>query len=743
MKIRRIVLICLAAALAGTAAPVVSDSQTTASEAKSRLSTRWAADVRADRVLPEYPRPQMVRPEWRNLNGLWQYAIAPREAQAPSAFTGQILVPFPVESALSGVARAVSPEQHLWYRRTFDAPRLADGARLLLHFGAVDWEAVVSVNGRPVGEHRGGYDPFTFDITGALAPEGPQEIVVRVWDPTNKGMQPRGKQVLNPRGIWYTAVTGIWQTVWLETVPSTYVESLRIDPDVDAGALRIRVQAAGAEAARAGGRVQVLDGARVVAEGQSAPGETIAVRMPDPRLWSPADPFLYNLKISLSTGDAVASYAGMRKISVGRDAAGVNRLFLNNKPLFQYGQLDQGWWPDGLYTAPTDEALRFDVEMQKKLGFNTIRKHVKVEPARWYYHCDHIGMLVWQDMPSGDNKTPGSREDFLRELGRMVAAHRNSPSIVMWVPFNEGWGQHDTERYAAYLKQEDPTRLVNNASGWEDRKVGDVSDGHSYPGPAMPPTEPARASVIGEFGGLGLPLESHTWLEKGNWGYRSFTTAGELGAAYRNLLYQLRLQIGQGAAAAIYTQTTDVEIEVNGIMTYDRAVVKLPAGQMAQWHAALYEPPPGIRTVLPAADTEPAAWRYTTAVPGESWFRPEFDDSAWTEGRSGFGSIQNARARVNTPWKSPDLWIRRTFELKDANLANPHLRIFHDDAAEVYLNGEQVAKLDGNIGTYFCLPLGEAGAKALRRGTNTLAVHVHQDRGGQYIDAGLVEVIGK
>ena len=743
MKIQRIVLIFLAAAFAGAATPDASDSQTTASEAKSRLSTRWAANVRADRVLPEYPRPQMVRPEWRNLNGLWQYAIAAREAQAPSSFPGQILVPFPVESTLSGVAKAVSPEQCLWYRRTFDAPRLAADARLLLHFGAVDWEAVVSVNGRQVGEHRGGYDPFSFDIAGALVPEGPQEIVVRVWDPTDKGSQPRGKQVLNPRGIWYTAVTGIWQTVWLEAVPATYVESLRIDPDVDAGVVRIQVKAAGAEATRAGARVQVLDGARVVAEGKSAPGEAIAVRVPNPRLWSPASPFLYDLKISLSTGDAVTSYAGMRKISVGRDAAGVNRLFLNNQPLFQYGQLDQGWWPDGLYTAPTDEALRFDVEMQKKLGFNAIRKHVKVEPARWYHHCDRLGMIVWQDMPSGDNKTPGSRELFLRELGRMVDAHRNSPSIVMWVPFNEGWGQHDTERYAAYLKQEDPTRLVNNASGWTDRKVGDVSDGHSYPGPAMPPTEAARASVIGEFGGLGLPLEGHTWLVKGNWGYRSFTTAEDLGAAYRNLLYQLRFQIGQGASAAIYTQTTDVEIEVNGFMTYDRAVVKLPVEQMAQWHAALYGPPPVIRMVLPGADTEPASWRYTTALPGESWFRPDFDDSAWTEGRGGFGSLQNAWARVNTPWKTPDLWIRRSFELTNADLTNPHLRIFHDDAAEVYLNGEQVAKLSGYLGTYFCLPLGETGAKALRRGTNTLAVHVHQDRGGQYVDVGLVEVIGK
>ena len=742
MNIPRLTLIFLIPAICGAAGPHRSSSQATAPAPQRRLVTRWSADVRPDRVLPEYPRPQMTRPEWINLNGPWEYAVTARDT-APEFYSGSILVPFPIQSALSGAGRPVSPGEHLWCRRTFEAPRLQAGGRLLLHFGAVDWEAVVTVNGRQAGEHRGGYDPFTLDITDALSPGGPQELAVRVWDPTDKGPQPRGKQVLNPRGIWYTAVTGIWQTVWLEAVPAVYVESLRIDPDIDAGVVRVRAAVAGAGAAGARVRIQALDGRRAVGEASGAPGEAIAIRVPKPRLWSPSDPFLYNLQVGLSTGDGVGSYFGMRKISVVRDQAGVNRLALNNRPLFQYGPLDQGWWPDGLYTAPTDEALRYDIEMQKKLGFNTIRKHVKVEPARWYYHCDRLGMLVWQDMPSGDNNTPEGRENFMRELGRVVAAFRNAPSIVMWVPFNEGWGQHDTERYVSWLMQEDPTRLVDNASGWTDRKVGYVADGHAYPGPAMPPAEAERASVIGEFGGLGLPLEGHTWLEKGNWGYRSFPTADELGTGYRNLLYQLRIQIGQGASAAIYTQTTDVEVEVNGLMTYDRAVVKMPAEELARWNAAVYAPAPRVRAVVPGADTGPAEWRFTTAEPGEGWFGPEFDDGSWMQGESGFGRLDSGWARVNTPWNTSDLWLRRSFELQIAQLANPHLRIFHDDAAEVYLNGVRIAALPGYVSTYFYAPLGEAGMRALRRGLNTLAIHVHQDRGGQYIDAGLVEVIEK
>ena len=539
------------------------------------LRTRWAHDVTPARVLPEYPRPQLVRTAWQSLNGPWDYAVTAKDAPQPAAWDGRILVPFPIESQLSGVRRAVTGAERLWYHRTFRAARPPRGGRVLLHFGAVDWDATVWVNGHRVGEHAGGYDPFTLDVTDALGP-GAADLVVGVWDPTDGGPQPRGKQVLHPRSIWYTAVTGIWQTVWVETVPREHVAGLTVTPDVDAGAVRVRVAV---EGGTAGSRVQVtvLEGTKPVAAADVAPDSAVAIPVPHPRLWSPADPFLYRLRVRLAGGDRVASYFGMRKIAVAPDVAGIERLFLNGRPLFELGTLDQGWWPDGLYTAPTEDARRFDLVTLKRLGFNLIRKHVKVEPERWYYDCDSLGLLVWQDMPSGDNDTDAGRAGFAAELERVVDALRNHPSIVMWVPFNEGWGQHDTERTVAWIRAHDPSRLVDDASGWTDRRTGDVMDVHDYPGPAMPALEAHRAAVLGEFGGLGLPVAGHLWIERGAWGYRRFGTTDSLRAAWRALLARLRPLVDAGLAAAVYTQTTDVETEVNGLMTYDRAVVKLPA----------------------------------------------------------------------------------------------------------------------------------------------------------------------
>ena len=711
---------------------------TAAQAPATRLHTRWAKDVTSERVLPEYPRPQMTRPRWQNLNGTWELAIAAKTDPKPAAFPQHILVPFPIQSQLGGVATRVGEDQRAWYRRTFRAPRLARGERLLLHFGAVDWETEVFLNGTSVGTHSGGYDPFTFDITSALKSSAEQELVLSVWDPTDRGPQPRGKQVLEPKSIWYTAVTGIWQTVWIEPVPAAHIESLDIVPDVDAGTLSVRVIASGGAAPAA--LVTMLDGTRTVGTARGAAGQPLTIKVPGAKLWSPDSPFLYTLRIRLDGGDAVESYAGMRKISVQRDAGGVPRMMLNDKPLFEYGPLDQGWWPDGLYTAPTDEALRFDIEETRRLGFNLIRKHVKVEPARWYYHCDRLGMLVWQDMPSGDRKTPDAKDLFARELEHVVDALRNHPSIVMWVPFNEGWGQHDTERYVAWLKQHDPSRLVDSASGWNDTGVGDVNDLHQYPGPASPAFDDRRAIVLGEFGGLGLPLEGHTWLEKGNWGYRSFTTQEDLGKAYRELLRQLRIMAGDGLSAAIYTQTTDVEIEVNGVLTYDRQVVKLPADAPAI-HAALHKPP-DVRHLAPASDRSPQQWRYTTREPSGEWYQPGYDDKAWQQGAGGFGRKDTQHARVGTVWDTSDIWLRRTFETAGA-AGSPHLRIHHDEDAEVYINGVRVASLAGAIGGYAYLPLDANGAAALRQGTNTLAVHVKQTRGGQFIDAGIIDVIEK
>jgi Glycosyl hydrolases family 2, sugar binding domain/Glycosyl hydrolases family 2, TIM barrel domain/Glycosyl hydrolases family 2 len=703
------------------------------------LWTRWAAEAAAAPIpLPEHPRPQLRRERWINLNGPWDLAITDSGASSPESYRERILVPFPVESQLSGVRRAVLPAERVWYRRMFERPEGRAGERWLLHFGAVDWEARVWVNGRLAGEHRGGYDPFTFDVTDHLRPAGPQEIVVSVWDPTDEGNQPRGKQVLRPHGIWYTAVTGIWQTVWLEPVPATYVSGLRFVPDAAAGTVTVIADVAGAAADE---RVDVAIEARgrTVATARGRPGEPIAVKLPKPRLWSPDDPFLYDVGVRLSSGDTVRSYVGLRSIAIAPDAAGYRRFALNGQPVFQFGLLDQGWWPDGLYTPPTDAALASDIEVTKRLGFNTIRKHVKVEPARWYYHADRLGVLVWQDMPSGDNETPASRAAFAGELERVVTALVNHPSIVMWVPFNEGWGQHATDTTVAAIRALDATRLVNNASGWTDKGVGDVHDVHHYPGPGMPEPAPGRAAVLGEFGGLGLPLAGHTWVDEGNWGYRGFGNRDSLVAAYRGLLTRLRPLIGEGLAAAIYTQTTDVEVEVNGIMTYDRAVVKLPDGIAAN-HARLYARPPEVATVVPTSRDQAQMWQYRMSTPSAGWQAGTDGTAGWSEGPGGFGTDSTPGARVGTPWNTPEIWIRRTFRFEGANRWRLWLRIHHDEDAEVWINGERAAALPGYTTGYVLVPTEPAGRAALRDGENVLAIHVRQTRGGQYVDAGLVEV---
>jgi beta-galactosidase/beta-glucuronidase len=501
-----------------------------------------------------------------------------------------------LESALSGVGKPVGEDNRLWYRRTFRVPGDWRKRRLMLNFEAVDWETTVWVNGNEVGTHRGGYDPFSFDITPFLKKRGDQEIVVAVWDPTDTGTQPRGKQVRAPRGIWYTAVTGIWRSVWLEPVPEVHIRTLRITPDVSGDQVLVRAVCTGDPGAH-GIVVEALDEGDPVSRVKGDVGEDLRVPLEDPKLWSPESPFLYGLRVRLEDGkgregDGVESYFGMRCVSLGKDAEGINRLFLNGRPLFQFGPLDQGWWPDGLYTAASDDALRYDVETTRDLGFNMLRKHVKIEPRRFYYWCDKLGVLVWQDMPSGDayigredpdlRRSQQSEEQFLYELGRMIDTLYSHPSIVMWVPFNEGWGQFKTPEIVRRIRELDPTRLVDNTSGWADRGVGDVHDVHAYPGPAAPDNEADRAAVLGEFGGLGLPVPGHTWQEEKNWGYRSFKTPEELTGSYLELLGLLGPLIDRGLAAAVYTQTSDVEIEVNGLMTYDREVIKMDRERVTQ-----------------------------------------------------------------------------------------------------------------------------------------------------------------
>lgn len=483
--------------------------------------------------LPEYPRPQLQRDAWINLNGSWDYAVRSRElAVAPAAFDGKILVPFAIESDLSGVKRRVGPGERLWYRRTFTAPDLAGGKRLLLHFGAVDWQADVVVNGQALGRHEDGYDAFSFDITGVLRPgREPQEVVVAVWDPTDSGAQPRGKQVQKPGGIWYTPVTGIWQTVWLEAVPGRRVAGLAFTPDLDRGNVTVRLETQGNRTdARA--EIAVLAGGQRIATAEVTDFAAPAViALPQPHAWSPNDPFLYDVEVTYRVGnnvDRVRSYFGLRKVEMRRAPNGFDRIFLNNQPCFMIGPLDQGWWPDGLYTAPTDEALRWDVETMRKMGFNVARKHVKVEPARWYYHCDKLGLMVWQDLPSAMRAgvpahkinanqsieglfSPEDDAQFRRELRSLVENFRHFPCIVAWIPFNEGWGQHHTNDILAWVKRLDGTRLVGGPSGWTDLGFGDFLDKHDYPGPGMFPAQGGRISVLGEFGGLGLPVENHLW----------------------------------------------------------------------------------------------------------------------------------------------------------------------------------------------------------------------------------------
>ena len=548
------------------------------------IKTKWAEQVNPQNPLPEYPRPILVRSEWQNLNGLWDYTILSKGAGLPSKFAGKILVPFAVESSLSGVQKKVGQANELWYQRTFQVPAAWKNRKVLLNFGAVDWKADVWINDIKVGSHQGGYTAFTFDITPYLAKDA-QKLTVRVWDPADKGFQPRGKQVEDPRGIWYTSVTGIWQTVWIEAVNENFISSVKSIPDIDSKTLAVTAMPAEKKPGDII-EVKVLDQGKVVGTGKSAAGEEALVSLSDIKLWSPETPFLYDLEISLTRNgkqlDLVKSYAGMRKISTKRDAGGIIRLELNNHDYFQFGPLDQGWWPDGLYTAPTDAALAFDIKKTKDFGFNLIRKHVKVEPARWYYHCDKEGILVWQDMPSGDvspqwqqrnyfngkelERSQESEENYRAEWKAIIDQHLSNPCVVTWVPFNEAWGQFKTPEIAAWIKQYDPSRLVNSASGGNFYPVGDMMDIHNYPAPDLAMYDGKRACVLGEYGGIGLPVENHLWVKDKNWGYVQYKTSEDATNAYIELAEKLKSLIPRGFSAAIYTQTTDVEMEVNGLM---------------------------------------------------------------------------------------------------------------------------------------------------------------------------------
>ena len=607
----RSILFAAALMLAMTGASAKSTPWAPAGE---NIKTRWAAQVNPNAPLPEYPRPQMVRSEWLNLNGLWNYGIT-ELASADFSVEGQILVPFAVESSLSGVARSVTETDALWYERTFTVPSAWKGRRVLLHFGAVDWKAEVWVNGTKVGEHTGGYAPFFFDITDVLKKSGKQTLRLKVIDATDTSWQPRGKQWMLPSGIWYTPVTGIWQTVWMEPVQPAHIDNYYAVSNIDKGTIALSVNAQGLQGEDKI-KSRLLAEGQVVAEGE---GSNVLFKVKEPKLWSPDSPFLYDIEISIEregkTVDAVKGYTAMRKISkyVEPKPWEYRRIALNNQPLFQFGPLDQGWWPDGLYTAPTDEALRFDIERTKAWGFNMIRKHIKVEPARWYYWCDKLGIMVWQDMPccgdhgckrrettrseeikkqqgniwgwdsfiGGTDCTPPQewKDNYYKEWGEIIDNFKGFQSIVVWVPFNEAWGQFDTPDVVRFTRAKDPTRLINPSSGgnFSLEELGDILDVHHYPQPMMNAFERKVINVLGEFGGIGMPVSGHLWkITDKNWGYGGVKhSKEEVLDQYEEYADILKRFIATGCSAAVYTQTTDVEVEVNGIMTYDREVIKM------------------------------------------------------------------------------------------------------------------------------------------------------------------------
>lgn len=557
------------------------------------LTTPWTDDVSPTNALPDYPRPQLTRPEWRNLNGLWEWAPAVIDEQPPFGRTlnEKVLVPYPIESALSGLQKH---EDRMWYRRTFQVPDAWKGKRLVLHFGAVDYDAKVWVNGRQVATHRGGYDGFDVDVTNALHAKGPQELIVWAEDLTDETYQPIGKQrEVSDHGIFYQGSSGIWRTVWMEPVNVASISRLQLTPDLPNQTFKVTADTSGPTGLDV--EVTAYDGRRQVGQVKGKADTELRLKIANPKTWSPANPFLYDLKVKLfdrgKMVDHIGSYAGMRSVGLQKGADGKLRMALNGKILFNLSTLDQGFWPDGLNTAPTDAALRFDLEQHKRLGFNTVRKHIKVEPDRWYYWADKLGLMVWQDMPASktDAMPEPWRTQFKSELHEMVEEHKSFTSITVWVPFNEGWGEWDrteTGAIADSVKAQDPSRLVNAHSGVNccnshgDSGRGDLLDYHAYLGPATTAPTSDRAAVDGEHGGFGLKVPDHMWFGDGS-AYEMEPDSATLTRRYvENQTDVLRSAQQCGISGSVYTQITDVEGELNGFFTYDRRVPKMDFAQV-------------------------------------------------------------------------------------------------------------------------------------------------------------------
>ena len=714
------------------------------------VKTRFADDVSPTNALPEYPRPQMVRDDWQNLNGLWDFISLPSyDESVPESGWQQILVPFCVESALSGIGTYY---ESMAYRRTFTVPSAWKGKRVLLNFEAVDWRCEVQVNGEVVGTHDGGYDPFSFDITDKIVEGQQNTVALKVFDPTDRWSVPRGKQVRKTGGIFYTSCSGIWQTVWLEAVNQSYIRDFRITPDIDNQTLTVRAEAAGATDNVSKIKAAAYHGAVKVAEAEGQPGEDMILSIPDPDLWSPDHPYLYDLKLELvdkdGNVDEVKSYFGMRKIHIEKDKDGFYRMMLNNDFVFQSGPLDQGYWPESNLTPPTDEAIRNDLVQIKKFGFNMVRKHIKVEPRRWYYWTDRLGLLVWQDMPSmnyGGTKDEGVTNDagiFTPELKAMVNKLYNVPSVVNWVVFNEAGGQHDTKTYVDLVRSMDSTRLIDEASGWTFYGYGDVKDTHPYPAPSpvTPTNGKAQALANGEYGGVRYVVDGHLWSGSG-WGYASVGSASEYDSTVCKYFSKLAYyKTCKGMSAAVYTQLTDVEIEVNGLMTYDR-LVKSDQSRICKANRDLIERD-GVEEeyVLPVASQKPQTWRYTLADPGDGWYGESFNDSKWLSGTSGFGANGLANMTYGTRWSSSDIWLRKTVDLSlgEEELKALRMVIYNDEDVEVYVNGVLAYSATGYLSDYKTVDFSTAAREAINpEGPNLFAIHVKQTAGGQYIDLGL------
>lgn len=612
------------------------------------LKTRWSDEVSADNVWTSYPRPKLKRDLWQNLNGLWQYAITGIDADRKSVeYEGEILVPFAVESSLSGVKKTVLPTDRIWYSKEFVLFPEMKGKNIILHFGAVDYECDLWLNGRFVGSHTGGNNPFSFDITKFINKSGAQKLEMRVYDPTDTESVTRGKQQLDQKGIWYTPVSGIWKTVWLEALPEKYIKTVYPEADIYDGTVSfdILTNAKGDEVVE----VDVFDNGSVIISGKGSVSDKIKLNIPDYKLWSPEIPKLYDVKIKLLRNgkvlDEVKTYFAFRKVSIVTDTAGYRRFALNDEILFQYGTLDQGWWPDGLLTPPSEKAMLWDMVQLKNMGFNTIRKHIKVEPELYYYYADSLGLMVWQDMVSGFaterkkdehvaahalvdwNASAEHSEQWQSELFEMIDQLRFYPSITTWVVFNEGWGQHNTKEIVGKVSEYDRSRIIDGVSGWTDRGVGDLYDIHNYPVTSMILSENngGRVSVLGEFGGFGLPLQGHLWNpDMRNWGYKNIEGGVDLMSSYSRVVYDLETLISQGLSGAIYTQTTDVEGEVNGLITYDREIVKIPVDYMHLLHNRLYHIDAAEAvTLIPDARSKQSGLKNIT-VQGQNFVAKEF-----------------------------------------------------------------------------------------------------------------------